>query len=176
MKSIFLSLDHSIILVKEKPNYTPKKHWKRTGRTKQEMDRNVKDARLLYVSPCLKWGDSASAQGGPRTQIQSMPYLAPLHAPACIFLQDAHASCAHEKLHRSKCTLRYTVWKGNWQKSYIFIYIIQDIPYSCLAVGKSVANVHFLLPDISSPGAHISFAGVLVKAADPFWEIIAITP
>jgi hypothetical protein len=25
-----------------------------------------------------------------------MPYLAPLHAPACIFLQDARASCAHE--------------------------------------------------------------------------------
>jgi hypothetical protein len=33
-----------------------------------------------------------------------MPYLAPLHAPACIFQQDLHASFAHEKLHRSKFT------------------------------------------------------------------------
>jgi hypothetical protein len=38
-----------------------------------------------------------------------MPQLAQLHAVAGIFLQDAHASCAHEKLHRSKCTLRQSV-------------------------------------------------------------------
>lgn len=65
------------------------------------------------------------------------------------------------------CTqsLRYAVWKGTWKKSYILTYII---PYSFLAVGKSVASVHFLLPDTSSPGAHISFADVLAKAADPF--------
>jgi hypothetical protein len=42
------------------------------------------------------------------------------------------------------------------------------IPYSCPVVAKSVANVHFLLPDTSSPSVHISFVGVLVKVADPF--------
>lgn len=46
------------------------------------------------------------------------------------------------------------------------------LPYSYLAVVKSVANVHFLLLDTWSPGVHISFAGVLVKAVGPFWEII----
>jgi hypothetical protein len=50
------------------------------------------------------------------------------------------------------------------------------IPYSCLAVEKCVASVHFLLPDTSSPDVHTSFVGVLVKSVGPFSEIIIITP
>jgi len=42
------------------------------------------------------------------------------------------------------------------------------IPYSYLAVEKCVASAHFLLPDTSSPDAHISFVGVLVKSVGPF--------
>jgi hypothetical protein len=61
-----------------------------------------------------------SVHGGPCAWIPFMPHLAPLHAPACISRQHAHASCAQEMLHSSERIFSNT----KWSQGYLFSMIV----------------------------------------------------
>ncbi|KAJ8896208.1 hypothetical protein PR048_001551 [Dryococelus australis] len=67
-----------------------------------EAIRSAEGARVLHVVPRLRWGATCPCALRPVGAIRGMHLLAPLHAPSCNHVQQAHASKAYRKLHRCK--------------------------------------------------------------------------